>query len=76
MTDTPVRTVLVIGATGRIGRLVVAAALRNGLDVRALVRDTRRAAGVLPGATLVQGDLTRVADLAAAVADVDAVILT
>lgn len=76
MTDTPVRTVLVVGATGRIGRLVVAAALRHGLDVRALVRDTQRAAGVLSGATLVQGDLTRVADLAAAVAGVDAVILT
>ena len=76
MTDTPVRTVLVVGATGRIGRLVVAAALRHGLDVRALVRETKRAAGVLPGATLVHGDLTRVADLAAAVAGVDAVILT
>ncbi|WP_282004801.1 SDR family oxidoreductase [Propioniciclava sinopodophylli] len=76
MSDTPVHTVLVIGATGRIGRLVVAAALRHGLDVRALVRDSQRAVGVLPGATLVQGDLTRAADLTAAVAGVDAVILT
>lgn len=76
MTDTPVRTVLVIGATGRIGRLSVATALRNGLDVRAMVRDSKRAAGVLAGATLVQGDLTQVADLAWAVAGVDAVILT
>lgn len=76
MTDTPVRTVLVVGATGRIGRLVVASALRHGLDVRALVRDAQRAAGVLPGATLVQGDLTRAADLATAVTGVDAVILT
>ena len=76
MTDTPVRTVLVVGATGRIGRLVVAAALRHGLDVRALVRDSQRAAGVMAVATLVQGDVTRVADLTAAVAGVDAVILT
>ena len=76
MSDTRVRTVLVVGATGRIGRLVVAAALRHGLDVRALVRDTKRAAGVLPGATLVPGELTRAADLTAAVAGVDAVILT
>ena len=28
-----------------------------------LLRDTQRAVGVLPGATLIQGDLTRVADL-------------
>ena len=75
MTDHAVRTVLVVGATGRIGRLVVASALRHGHDVRALVRDEQRAAGVLPGATLVQGDLTRVADLIAALAGVDAVIL-
>lgn len=76
MTETAVSTVLVVGATGRIGRLVVAAALRQGLRVRALVRDQKRAADILPGATLVSGDLTRVADLSAAVEGVDAVILT
>lgn len=77
MTDTSVRTVLVVGAPGRIGRLVVAAALRHGPSVRALaVRDTQRAAGVLAGATLVQGDLTQITDLASAVAGVDAVVLT
>ncbi|HRH85273.1 MAG TPA: NmrA family NAD(P)-binding protein, partial [Rubrivivax sp.] len=32
-------TVLVVGATGSIGRLVVAEALRQGHAVRALVRD-------------------------------------
>ena len=30
---------LVVGATGAIGRLAVAAAVRQGFDVRALARD-------------------------------------
>lgn len=36
-------TVLVVGATGSIGRLVVAEALRQGHAVRALVRNLARA---------------------------------
>ncbi|MGO4188982.1 NmrA family NAD(P)-binding protein [Pseudarthrobacter sp. TAF60_1] len=36
-------TVLVIGATGSIGRHAVAEALRRGCAVRALVRDRARA---------------------------------
>jgi nucleoside-diphosphate-sugar epimerase len=38
MTSKPSLTVLVVGATGSIGRLVVAEALRQGHSVRALVR--------------------------------------
>jgi uncharacterized protein YbjT (DUF2867 family) len=37
-------TVLIIGATGSIGRHAVAEALRHGHTVRALVRDQARAA--------------------------------
>lgn len=49
--------VLVIGATGTVGGLVVEEALRRGVAVRALVRDKERA-GRLPDAVeLVQGDL-------------------
>ncbi|HTO75109.1 MAG TPA: NmrA family NAD(P)-binding protein [Thermoanaerobaculia bacterium] len=39
--STPRRTVLVVGATGSIGRLVVEEAARQGHVVRALVRDAR-----------------------------------
>ncbi|MBL7502275.1 NAD-dependent epimerase/dehydratase family protein [Frankia nepalensis] len=55
---------LVTGATGKVGAAVVSAALAAGHQVRALVRDPARAAGVLPppaAATaleLVQGDVT------------------
>jgi uncharacterized protein YbjT (DUF2867 family) len=69
------RTVLVVGATGSIGALVVAQALAAGYQVRALVRDRARAAAALPaGADLVEGDLTRAATLGGAVAGVDAVV--
>ncbi len=47
MTARP-RTVLVVGATGSIGRLVVAEAVRQGYTTRALVRDPGRARQ-LPG---------------------------
>lgn len=74
---TPASTrVLVIGATGRIGRLVVAEAQRCGLGVRAFVRDELRARRLLPGADLVVGDLTRADDLSAAAAGTEAVIFT
>src|SRR3954464_5082407 len=73
--DGPTR-VLVVGATGSIGRLVVAAAARHGLSVRALVRDGARARRLLPDAELVPGDLTDPDTVTAAVHDVDAVVFT
>jgi uncharacterized protein YbjT (DUF2867 family) len=75
MTDRPT-SVLVVGATGGIGRLVVATAQRHGLDVRALVRDPARAEGLLSGADLVRGDLEAPESLTAAVAAVDAIVFT
>ncbi len=61
-------SVLVIGAAGNIGRLVVRAVLDRGVAVTALVRDTERAVpqgSVLaaPGVTRVIGDLTRPASI-------------
>ena len=41
-------TVLVIGATGQVGRVVVEEAVRRGLGVRAQTRDVERARGLLP----------------------------
>ena len=68
--------VLMIGATGSIGRLAVAAAGRHGLRPRALVRDVRRAERLLPGVELVQADLEDTATLQRAVGGADAVVLT
>ena len=70
-------TVLVIGATGQVGRLVVEEALGRGLSVRAQSRDAGRARGVLPaGAEVVQASPASAADLRPLVEGVDAVVLT
>ncbi|MBY6265437.1 SDR family oxidoreductase [Azospirillum sp. 412522] len=47
--------ILVLGATGGTGRLIVRQALDRGYDVAALVRSPEKAAG-LDGATLIVGD--------------------
>lgn len=69
-------TVLVVGASGSIGRLVVAEALRQGHAVRALVRDAARARGLPAEAERVVGDLTQPQTLAAAIDGIDAVVFT
>ena len=56
--------VLVVGATGSIGHLVVEEAFRQGHTVRALVRDTKRARRLPAGTELVVGErLVRVSGL-------------
>ena len=69
-------TVLVVGATGSIGRHVVAEAVAAGHRVRALVRDPLKAEQVLAGAEIVVGDVTRPETLATAVEGIDAVVQT
>ncbi|MGW1743924.1 NmrA family NAD(P)-binding protein [Nocardia sp. NPDC001965] len=60
-------TILVTGATGNTGRHVVSELLKRGREVRALTRDPRRAAALLPpGAELVEGAHTEPATLDAA----------
>ena len=68
--------VLVIGATGSIGRLVVAEARKQGYATRALVRAPERGRRLGPDVDLVVGDVTRPETLVAAVEGVDAVIFT
>ncbi|MCK9489781.1 MAG: SDR family oxidoreductase [Xanthomonadales bacterium] len=69
--------ILVVGATGSVGRLVVADALDAGYRVRALVRDRARAERLLPSqATLVVGDLTDPASLPALVGGIDGIVFT
>jgi nucleoside-diphosphate-sugar epimerase len=59
---------LVTGATGKVGHAVAQALASRGDEVRALVRDPARAAGVLPpGVEAVRGDVTDPASVVAAV---------
>ena len=69
-------TVLVVGATGSVGRLVVAEALAEGYAVRALVRSASKAKTLPPGAQAVIGDLTQPKTLVAAVDGIDAIVFT
>jgi uncharacterized protein YbjT (DUF2867 family) len=69
-------TILVIGATGSIGSLVVEEALRQGYSVRALVRSPEKARRLPQKAEAAIGDLTRPDTLDAAVKDIDAIVFT
>ncbi|MFC5802113.1 NAD(P)H-binding protein [Streptomyces formicae] len=60
---TPTQTVLVTGATGTVGRQVVAGLLARGAAVRALTRDAARA-DLPAGVEVVRGDLTDPASFA------------
>lgn len=67
--------VLVTGATGKVGSRLVGRLIDNGDEVKALVRDEKRAAELLGDrATLVQGDLLEPASLIRAVEGIDAVV--
>ena len=72
--DAPVHPVLVTGATGRVGREVVAQLLAAGVPVRALTRRPD-AAGLPAAVEVVAGDLTVPASLDTALQGVGAVFL-
>ncbi|ESY62484.1 MULTISPECIES: SDR family oxidoreductase [Mesorhizobium] len=65
--------ILVLGATGATGRLIVSKALAEGHDVVALVRSKAKAEN-LTGAELVEGDARDPTALTRAIAGCDAVI--
>jgi putative NADH-flavin reductase len=64
---------LVLGATGKTGQLVLAAARRVGHDVTVLVRDPARLPSTA-GLMVVTGDATSGTDLGRALAGQDAVV--
>ena len=70
--------ILVTGATGYIGRHLVARLVAQGERPRCLVRDTKRASSMLPAdkVELVQGDTTQLASLKTALSGVDTVVHT
>jgi uncharacterized protein YbjT (DUF2867 family) len=72
----PHKTVLVVGATGSIGRLVVEEAIRQGHTVRALVRTPDKARQLPSQVQVVIGDVTKPGTLPSAVDGVDAVVFT
>jgi uncharacterized protein YbjT (DUF2867 family) len=65
--------ILVLGATGATGRLIVRQALAMGHDVVALVRSKTNAAGLI-GAELVEGDARDETALARAIRGCDCVV--
>jgi len=70
------KTVLVVGATGSIGYLVVEEAVRQGYAVRALVRTPSKARKFPAQVEVTSGDVTRPETLTAAVNGVDAIVFT
>jgi uncharacterized protein (TIGR01777 family) len=66
--------VAIAGATGLIGTALAASCAREGIPVSALVRDTVRAAELLPSATLHAWDATRGSPPAEAFNGVDVVV--
>jgi uncharacterized protein YbjT (DUF2867 family) len=69
--------ILVAGATGRLGRVLVEELLREGYSVRAMVRDEARGREALgPDVELVEADVKDPASLRAAATGVDALIST
>jgi uncharacterized protein YbjT (DUF2867 family) len=67
-------TILVTGATGRVGRQVVQQLVKRGADVRVLVRDPSKA-GFPAGVEVVQGDLLDIDALRTALSGVNTLFL-
>jgi uncharacterized protein YbjT (DUF2867 family) len=67
-------TILVTGATGRVGRQVVQQLVKRGADVRVLVRDPAKAS-FPAGVVVVQGDLLDIDALRAALSGVNTLFL-
>lgn len=69
-------TVLVVGATGSVGRLVVNEAIRQGCAVRALVHNRAKAGQLSPEAQVVIGDVTQPNTLSRTTDGISAIVFT
>lgn len=67
--------IIVFGATGTVGKLVVQQALEQGHEVTAFTRDTAKVERRHERLTVVGGDVTEVGSVSGAVAGQDAVIV-
>src|ERR1700761_5492249 len=66
--------ILILGATGRTGRLIVEEALKEGYDLNVLVRDKNKISFSSKSIKVYQGTPTRRADLGAAMQGCDLII--
>src|SRR5438045_8977684 len=66
--------IVVFGATGNVGRQVVAEALRRGHEVIGVVRDPAAVKSPDPRVSLVKGDATNADSIASIVRGADAVV--
>jgi uncharacterized protein len=69
-----VMKLVLIGATGNIGRRVVKEALSRGLEVTGVVRDPAAVEAPDPRVRLVKGDATKADDVARVISGADAVV--
>ncbi|PZG18733.1 NAD(P)H-binding protein [Nonomuraea aridisoli] len=67
--------ILVMGATGAIGRVLVERLLESGQEVKALTRDATKDTGLPAGTQICEGDFRRPDSLAGAIQGVDRVYL-
>src|SRR5258707_14426229 len=66
--------ILILGATGKTGRLIVEEALKQGYDLNVLVRDKNKISFNSKSISVFQGTPTRRTDLAAAMQGCDLII--
>ena len=67
--------ILLVGATGTLGRQIAKNAIENGHEVRCIVRNPRKASFLQEwGCELTKGDLLREDDISYALQDIDAVV--
>ncbi|XP_053213001.1 flavin reductase (NADPH)-like [Panonychus citri] len=71
----PIRKIVIFGATGNTGLATVAKAIEKGLEVTAFVRDPSKLSGDLKVSQVISGDVTNPSDVDKAIAGQDGVVI-